>query len=172
MKRNIKNPENVGIYDLVDINDNIIRAGTKEDAKKLRLFTRFVHILLFNTKGEIMVCKRPHNIKRYRNQITSSAGGHIEQGESYEISAKRELKEELGITIPLKDIGRFDVIGYKIRGIHHLFIGKSEKVSVDPHEIASYKFLSPNILSRDLALHPRRYAKPFHEALKYYLKHI
>jgi len=160
-------------YDLVDFQDNLIQVGTKENAKKKKLFTRSVHVLLFNKKGEIMVCKRSTNKKTYPNQLTSSAGGHVEQGESYRISAIRELKEELGISTSLKDIGRFDVINTKERAIHHLFIGKiKNKMLVDPNEISTYYFLSLKEIKRDIDLHPRKYAKPFHEALKCYSKFV
>lgn len=160
-------------YDLVDYQDNLIRTGTYKDAKRLKLFTRSVHIFLLNKKGEIMICKRSVDKKTYPNLFTSSAGGHVEQGESYKFSAKRELKEELGITTFLKDIGRFDVVNKKERAIHHLFIGKlNKKVSADPNEIASYHFLLAKNIKNDIVLHPQKYAKPFYEAFKCYLKFI
>ena len=45
----------------------------------------------------------------YPGKITSSAGGHVDEGENYKTAALRELKEELGISTPLRDLGRFDV---------------------------------------------------------------
>ena len=129
--------------------------------------------ILFNKKSEIMICKRSSNKKTYPNKITSSAGGHVEQGESYKAAAIRELKEELGIKAFLKDLGRFNVITSKERTIHHLFMGKvNKKVSADPNEIASYYFSPLKTIKSDIALHPRKYAKPFHEAFKCYLKYI
>jgi len=158
-------------YDLVNFQDHLVKTGTKEDAKKMKLFTRSIHILLFNKKGEIMICKRPVNKKTYPNLITSSAGGHVEQGETYKIAAKRELREELNIKIPLKDLGRFDVITANERAIHHLFFSKlNKKVLVDPNEISHYYFLSAEDIKSDINLHPRKYAKPFIEAFKYYSK--
>jgi isopentenyl-diphosphate Delta-isomerase len=158
-------------YDLVDYRDHLVRTGTKEDAKKLRLFTRSVHIWLINKKGELLVCKRSADKKSYPNKLTSSAGGHVDQGEDYKVAAQRELKEELGVATRLKDLGRFDVVSKKERTIHHLFIGKTkQKIDPDPGEIADYYFCSFEILKRDVALHPKKYSKPFLEALKHYLK--
>jgi len=155
-------------YDLVDSHDDIICIGTEKDAKKLGLFTRSVHILLVDKQGKIMVCKRPSTTKRYANKITSSAGGHVEQGENYKVAATRELQEELGITTFLKDIGRFDVITSKERAIHHLFIGKAKKVLPDPNEIVNYYFFIPAIIKRDMKLHSRKYCEPFHKAFALY----
>lgn len=160
-------------YDLVDLKDNFQKKGTEEDSIKNQLFIRCVHILLVNSLDDIMICKRSSNKKKYPNKFTSSAGGHVEQGESYKIAAIRELKEELNISTPLKDLGRFDVITPKERAIHHLFIGKVDKeISADPYEIASYSFLSPKNIKNDIILHPSKYAKPFREAFKHYLKFI
>lgn len=156
-------------YDLVNKEDNFIKKGTKKEAKKLRLFTRSVHIFLFNKKGELLICKRSANKKTYPNQYTSSAGGHVEQGEDCKVAAKRELQEELSVTISIRDLGRFDVVTSKERTIHHLFIGKiNKKISPDPDEISSYIFLSPKNISRDIVLYPRKYCKPFYEAFRYY----
>jgi len=159
-------------YNLVDFDDNFICIGTKKDAKKLKLFTRSVHILLTNKDNKIMVCKRPPNKKNYPNQITSSAGGHVEKGEKYAVAAKRELKEELNIVTPLRDLGRFNVVTNRERTIHHLFLGKSKKVLPDINEISDYYFLSLKEIIKDIKLHPRKYCKPFHEAIKCYLNYI
>src|ERR1700741_2484278 len=92
------------IYDLADSEDRFVRTGTKKDAKRLGLFTRSIHILLENKQGEVLVCRRPKNKKAYPNRFTSSAGGHVERGESYRVAAVRELKEELGMTTTLRDL--------------------------------------------------------------------
>ncbi len=39
-------------------------------------------------------------------QWTSSASGHLDPGENYAASAKRELREELGLDLPLRLLGR------------------------------------------------------------------
>lgn len=161
------------LYDLVDKNDSIVTSGTKEDARSLRLFTRSVHILLENLKGQILICKRPWHKKSYGGQITSSAGGHVEQNETYEKAAKRELKEELKIVTRLIDAGRFDVISKKERTLHRLFIGQignKNNMKADASEISSYRFARPENIRKDVRKHPRKYAKPFHQALDKYME--
>lgn len=172
-RQKIQSSKNESQYDLFDFHDNFIRTGTKKDAKKLRLFTRSVHIILVDTQGKLMTCKRPPSKKTYPNQITSSAGGHVEKGENYKVAAKRELKEELGIITSIKDVGRFDVINKKERAIHHLFIGKTKnRMLIDPSEISNYYFLSLRGIKNDMTLHPRKYATPFRGAFLKYLEYI
>lgn len=158
-------------YDLANHKDRVVACGSKRDAKHLRLFTRSVHVFLMDGQGRLMVCQRPFAKRRYPGQITSSAGGHVERGETYLQAARRELKEELGIHVRLKDFGRFDVVTKLERSIHHLFVGQSTKAIIpDSREIKSYHFETPASLENNVAKHPRRYAKPFHEALRLYLK--
>jgi len=158
------------IYDLANSKDQFVRTGTKRDAKRLGLFTRSVHVLLENSQGQILVCRRPKSKQHYPSQITSSAGGHVERGENYRRAAGRELKEELGISIPIQDIGRFDVVNRAERAIHHLFLGKAKRVVPDSREIISYRFVEPRALARDVKNNPWKYAFPFQKALDVYLK--
>ncbi|OGY97869.1 MAG: hypothetical protein A2855_02235 [Candidatus Liptonbacteria bacterium RIFCSPHIGHO2_01_FULL_57_28] len=161
------------VYDLVDRRDKVIRRGTKEAAKASRLFTRSVHIILENRSGKIMLCTRPMTKKSYPGMMTSSAGGHVERGETYEKAARRELFEELGLKLRLKDAGRFDVVNRRERAIHRLFVGKLKKESflLDVGEVSAYKFLNPETIAKDIKKHPRRYAAPFHGAFRKYLEH-
>ncbi len=158
-------------YDLVDLQDNFVRVGTKNNVMNLKLYKRSVHILLINNKGDILVCKRSASKENYPNQITSSAGGKVERGESYKAAAIRELNEELGVVTPLKEAGSFNIINRRERTLHRLFIGKAKKVTLDPSEIASCYYMSYKDIARDISLHPRKYCKPFHKAFESYMKY-
>lgn len=159
-------------YDLLDIHDKKITMGTKDDAKRLRLWRRVVHIFIFNNKNELLICKRPASKDAYPNLITSSAGGHVELGESYHVAAKRELYEELGLSTHLKNIGRFDITGLHGKMIHHLFIGRSaDKIRPDPKEISSYKFATVASLIKEIRARPKKFTPPFRKAFALYLRH-
>ena len=62
------------------------------------LLHRVVHVLLFNKKGELLLQKRSTNKDVAPGKWDTSVGGHVNPGENIHIAAKRELKEELGIT--------------------------------------------------------------------------
>ncbi len=156
-------------YDLVDENDKLVRLGFREDAKKLGLWRRVVHILVFNARGELLICKRPPWTNSYPGLITSSAGGKVEAGETYRAAARRELREELRIVSPVKELGRFDVQTKKHgKVIHRLFSTHAEKVRPHRSEIIATRFVTISDVSRDARLHPKRYALPFIKALKFY----
>ena len=58
---------------------------------------RAAYILVFNSKGELVVQKRTTNKDIYPGHYDIAAGGVVFAGESYDESASRELEEELGI---------------------------------------------------------------------------
>ena len=53
-----------------------------------------------NSDGELFLQKRAHTKDVNPGLWDTSAAGHVDFGESYEDSARRELKEELGIDYP------------------------------------------------------------------------
>lgn len=165
------NAERKDEYDLVNEQDEVLRQGTYEDARREGLFTRSVHILLADPRGRFMLCKRAASKKTYPNLVTSSAGGHVEKGETFEQAAYRELKEELEVRVRLFDVGRFDVITEQERTIHHLFVGSLDTEamrtsSTDPTEVASHAFVSLQKAASDALRRPKKYAPPFRQAIE------
>lgn len=73
---------------------------TKEQAHTENVIHRCAVIYLLDGKGGIYLQKH----KKSNNRLDHSAGGHVASGESYLTAAKRELFEELGLTIPLRQI--------------------------------------------------------------------
>lgn len=59
---------------------------------------RVVHVLVFNSKGELLLQKRASHKDVAPGKWDTSVGGHIMPGEDIISSAKRETLEELGIT--------------------------------------------------------------------------
>lgn len=83
--------------DIVNQDDTVIgRASRKEIYEKL-LLHRIAHVLVFNDKNELALQLRSKNVIFAPLTWTTSAGGHVKSGESYEEAAKREYKEELGV---------------------------------------------------------------------------
>jgi len=62
------------------------------------LIHRVVHVLVFNSKGELLLQKRSMNKDVAPGKWDTSVGGHINSGESLDEAVKREMQEELGIT--------------------------------------------------------------------------
>lgn len=84
--------------DLVDENDNVTGKKKRSEvyAENLSNF-RVVNAFVVNSKGEIWVPRRAANKRIFPLCLDMSMGGHVESGESYEETLKREIQEELNI---------------------------------------------------------------------------
>jgi isopentenyldiphosphate isomerase len=87
------------ILDVVDENDCVIAIKTRGEIHAEGLMHRAVHILLFNSKGELFLQKRSMSKDEQPGKWDSSAAGHVDSGEAYVDCARREIAEELGIVV-------------------------------------------------------------------------
>ena len=81
----------------VDERDEVIGPRTRADIHRLKLRHRSVHILVFNARGEVFLQRRSPDKDINPGLWDTSAAGHVDHGEDYDASARRELEEELGI---------------------------------------------------------------------------
>lgn len=63
------------------------------------LLHRVVHVLVFNGNGKLLLQKRSRNKDVAPGRWDTSVGGHVGAGENLISSSKREMYEELGITV-------------------------------------------------------------------------
>lgn len=84
---------------LNDLNE-VVRQATREEVYQNKLRHRIVHVFLIK-EGRIFIQQRSNEVKYLPGYFCTSAGGHVEAGESPLTAAKRELREELGIEDPL-----------------------------------------------------------------------
>ena len=88
----------------VDKNDKIIGAIIKREAHtNPERYHRAAHIVIFNTKGEIVLQQRSMT-KSTGAGMWDIRGGHQVVGQTIEQTAIHELAEELGVQTPLKFI--------------------------------------------------------------------
>lgn len=85
------------ILDVVDENDHVIGNAVRSDVHRLALRHRAAHVLVFDDSGHLLLQRRALHKDVNPGLWDTSAAGHVEQGESYESAARRELLEELGI---------------------------------------------------------------------------
>jgi 16S rRNA (adenine1518-N6/adenine1519-N6)-dimethyltransferase len=94
------------MFCVVDAQDRVIGFESRDLVHVNNLRHRAVHVLIFNQRGEIFLQKRSIWKDTHPGKWDSSAAGHVDPRESYEESARRELREEIGIECPLEKIGK------------------------------------------------------------------
>jgi isopentenyldiphosphate isomerase len=155
---------------VVDGNDVVLGYSTKEDIKRRGLNYRCVQVFLFNPANELLICKRPDTKKKFADQF-ASVMGHVRRGETYEEAAIREVRQELGINTRLRRVTKFSVVDGASRVFQDIYVGAiSDKIHPDKTEISEFKFMNLKELRTDTLTNPVRYAVPFIEALRAYMK--
>jgi isopentenyldiphosphate isomerase len=88
---------NEEIFDVVNERDEIVGSKPRSEVHRLGLLHRAVHVLVFNSAGQLFLQKRSMKKDRQPGLWDSSASGHVDSGEDYDFTAVRELREEIGL---------------------------------------------------------------------------
>ena len=91
------------IFDVVNERDKVIGQNPRSEVHARGLLHRAVHVLVFNSRGEIFLQKRSMKKDRQPGVWDSSCSGHVDSGENYDETAVRELREELGLKVQRRD---------------------------------------------------------------------
>ncbi len=96
--------------------------ATRKEAHEKKLIHKSVMVFLFNPRGELFLQKRSESKDLYTGMLTGSVSGHIDSGEDALAAAKREMREEIGVSdIHLEKIGEFRSFTDEEREIVTLF---------------------------------------------------
>jgi isopentenyl-diphosphate delta-isomerase type 1 len=90
-------------FDIVDEHDRVIGQASRSACHgNPALVHRVAHVLVFNSRGELLLQKRSRHKDIQPGRWDTSVGGHLDPGESYLQAAVRETAEELGVSgVPL-----------------------------------------------------------------------
>ena len=109
----------------VDDFDQVIEIVPRKLANEKGYNVRIAAVLVFNSKGEIVLQKVSQNKKKDTGKWSYSAAGHVDANEDYLTAALRELEEELGIKGEIEDyIGlsrTVDPVTKKKRSFHRAY---------------------------------------------------
>lgn len=143
------------LIDLLDVDGNLTgKTAMKSEAHRNGWFHQTVHIWFYTADGNILLQKRGGDKDIYPLLWDVSVAGHIGAGEEIEISALREVKEEIGLAIAkdqLEKIGvfksiqkhRIDLIDCEF---HHTYVCELkqslENLKKQDSEVAALKLIS------------------------------
>jgi len=95
------------VIDVVDENDAAVSQVSRRDVFKQHASFRVVHILVFNSRRDLLIQRLALTRPRHAGCWGSSVAGYLHSQEGYEEAARRRMSEELGIDeAPLKLIGK------------------------------------------------------------------
>jgi isopentenyl-diphosphate delta-isomerase len=147
--------------DVVNDQDMVVGKASQKEVYEKLLRHRIVHIMVLNDKGEILLQKRSAKKAYMPLHWVTSAGGHVQSGETYEQAARRELKEELGIQ-PLLELKYKDSYIIGEAGISKFLTtfhtSSSQEMVLEPEEVDSVEYfplsIVENMIDKGEKFHP------------------
>ncbi|HEU4715533.1 MAG TPA: NUDIX domain-containing protein [Candidatus Saccharimonadales bacterium] len=146
---------------IVDENDQPIGASTRQEAWASGSYYRLVQIILRDKKGNFLLQKRSPKKALYPNRWTNAASGHVDEGETYETSAPRELQEEVGISAPLEFLGKILIQrkedGKTFNQFNGVFMGTiphDTQFNLQADEVSEVRWFTPAELKERIAAAP------------------
>jgi len=139
------------LLDLVDEQDRVI--GTKKRsevyANNLKNF-RVINVFLINENGEIWIPRRTVHKRIFSLCLDMSAAGHVETGETYDQTFKRETMEELTIDtdeVPHRLLGHLRPQTHGVSTFMNVYEIRMNAVpKYNQNDFSEYFLLTPNTL--------------------------
>lgn len=149
------------IFDVCNEHDEVVGQNTRSEVHRLGLRHRAVHVLVFNSRGEVFLQKRSMTKDTFPGAWDSSASGHLDSGEDYDQCAVREMREELGIVATKPPERLFKIAACTETGQEHVWVYKYEcdgPFRLHPEEIESGDWFTPGRVNQWLEERPRDFA--------------
>ena len=152
------------IFDVVNERDEVIGRRTRRDAHRNGDRHRAVHVLVFNSRGQLFLQKRSAAKDTFPGAWDSSASGHVDSGEDYDACALRELKEEIGLEPATAPARLFKIDACEDTGREFVWVYRCESegpFALNPEEIERGGWFSPEDIDQWTAQSPRDFARAF-----------
>lgn len=86
-------------FDIVNDRDEVIGQAPRSEVHRRKLLHRAVHVLVFNSRGELFLQQRSLAKDDFPGAWDSSSAGHVTAGDDYDLTVIREVAEELGVEL-------------------------------------------------------------------------
>lgn len=114
------------IFDLIDNADHVIGHVRRGDAhRNPALLHRSVQVLVFDDAGRILLQRRSATKDLFPGYYCASASGHVISGDDYAETARREIEEELGVSLDVRFIEKVVVASAFETEMTALFVARS-----------------------------------------------
>ena len=151
------------------VNDHDEETGVMEkmEAHRTGSLHRAFSVLLFNSRGEMLLQKRAQTKYHSSGLWTNTCCSHPRPGESLEEAARRKLRQEMGIEANPRFAFKFQykapldnqLIEYEI---DHVFIGQFDGEPVlNEHEAEDWKFVDLHSLKQQIHTDPQQFTPWF-----------
>jgi isopentenyl-diphosphate delta-isomerase type 1 len=149
------------IFDVVNERDEVVGRQTRREVHRLGLMHRAIHVLVFNSQGQVFLQKRSLSKDRQPGLWDSSSSGHVDSGEEYDACAVRELREELGLQARETPRRLFKLSASPETDQEHVWVYRCEAegpFELHPEEIERGGWFTRDEVARWMAERPQEFA--------------
>ncbi len=133
--------------------DSVVGRVERDQAHDKSILHRSGIVFVVRPDGKILIQNRSPSKRIFPSCYDCSCAFHVTFGESYDEAAKRELREETGITGVLEYLGKFSHYDPPENQIVAVFKCQShEQIVIDQTEATGANFYSRNEVDRIVAL--------------------
>ncbi len=158
---------------LVDEHDRELGTLEKMEAHRNGSLHRAFSILIYNSKGELLIQQRANGKYHSPGLWTNTCCSHPRPGEDIRVACARRLKEEMGITATptFQYKFKYRVVlegGLVEHELDHVFAATvDENPQINPDEVQNWKFIPVSELLADVAATPEKYTYWFRLILEH-----
>ena len=152
------------IFDVVNERDEVIDRRPRREVHRLGFKHRAVHVLVFNSRGEVFLQKRSMKKDTAAGLWDSSSSGHVDSGEDYDACAVRELREEIGLRAIQTPKRLFKIDASLETGWEFCWVYRCESegpFELHPDEIECGDWFAPEKVTRWIVEKPGDFASSF-----------
>ncbi len=148
--------------DIVNEKDEVISKELKSKKLEFNFISRLVVVLIRDSGGKFIICKRAAYKKFGAGKYDCSACGNVRSGENYQQAAHRELQEELNIQCPLTMLDKLYLeVENNAKFFIGIFFGKSDEKPQLNHELDSFKKLTVKKIEKEIRQTPENFCLGF-----------
>ncbi|QLG44769.1 NUDIX hydrolase [Costertonia aggregata] len=151
------------LIDITDENGNISgKTCPKSEAHQKGYWHTSIHVWLYTKEGKLLIQKRSDNKDTFPSLWDVSVAGHIGAGESPLDGAKREVFEEIGLTVSVEELQKIGTRKSNRKHgdtlldneFQHVYIAQLmtpiDKLKLQAEEVADLKLISISQLRKEV----------------------
>jgi isopentenyl-diphosphate delta-isomerase len=155
-------PTRTSLIDVVSDDDRAVTTIKRGEVLERGVNFRTAHIFIVNGQGDLLLQQLAESRERHPLRWGSSVAAYLHAGETYKEAAIRRLREELGLSLALRFVGKIHMRDVNSLKFVSLFVGYDGEVAIlEPEHIAELAYWPIDKVNQAIDVEPERFTPTF-----------